>query len=66
MVSKRFREIKSYFRGQGMKVNNHDIRRIIHLGDAFKKQYKRTLRCFNQSYLGSTSERLKRGGGEKV
>lgn len=40
-MSKRFREIKSYFKDQGVKANNHDIRRIIHLGDAFKKQYKR-------------------------
>ena len=40
-MSKRFREIKSYLRDQGIKANNHDIRRIIHLGDAFKKQYKR-------------------------
>ena len=40
-MSKRFREIKSYFRDQGIKANNHDIRRIIHLGNAFKKQYKR-------------------------
>ena len=40
-MSKRFREIKSYFRDQGIKANNHDIRRIIHLGDAVKKQYKR-------------------------
>ena len=60
-MSKRFREIKSYFRDQGIKANNHDIRRVIHLGDAFKKQYKRTLRRFNQSHLDSASERLKRG-----
>lgn len=56
-MSKRFREIKSYFRDQGIKVNNHDIRRVIHLGDAFKKQYKRTLRRFKQSRFGSAYER---------
>ena len=66
MMSKRFREIKSYFRDQGIKANNHDIRRVIHLGDAFKKQYKRTLRRFNQSHLDSASERLKQEGGERV
>ena len=41
MMGKRFREIKSSFTDQGIKANNHDIRRVIHLGDAFKKQYKR-------------------------
>lgn len=66
MMSKRFREIKSYFRDQGIKANNHDIRRVIHLGDAFKKQYKRTLRRFNQSHLDSASERLEQRGGEGV
>ena len=65
MMSKRFREIKSYFRDQGIKANNHDIRRIIHLGDAFKKQYKRYYATLS-SYSETEPTKDKNEGGERV
>ena len=60
-MSKRFREIKSYFRDQGIKANNHDIRRIIHLGNAFKKQYKRYYATLS-SHIGTAPMKDKNGG----
>ena len=63
-MSKRFREIKSYFRDQGIKANNHDIRRIIHLGDAFKKQYKRYCATLS-SHIGTVPMKDKNGAGVK-
>ena len=59
-MSKRFREIKSYFRDQGIKANNHDIRRIIHLGDAFKKQYKRYCATLSSHALAVLAKDKKR------
>ena len=60
-MSKRFREIKSYFKDQGIKANNHDIRRIIHLGNAFKKQYKRYYATLS-SHIGTAPMKDKNEG----
>ena len=59
-MSKRFREIKGYFRDLGVKINNRDVRKIIHKGDIIKKHDIRTLCHYKQAHLDDAYERLKR------
>lgn len=59
-MSKRFRETKDLFKETGIKLNNCNVRRMIHASDIKRKRDRKTLCQFKQAHLDGAYKRLKR------